>query len=258
VVIRLRILCRRKFGLHCRIFIILPKRQFATRSMRFRVVLSGSCSFRSAAFDNRHSTMKQPSSVVIDTRSLKRGVYEFEFSPSAESIGLDPDLFRDIEVNATLQIASRGMVVSLDVSSVATLECDRTLVEFDETISGSFEAPVIDASEIPDAIIGDEGETRESGRSRRSKSEHREALSSEDEARDDVSAGDSIDGVPILDGVIVLDHAVRDTVLLAIPMRKISPEARTMEIESAFGKDDSEIDPRWEALKNLSDKPGSK
>ena len=191
--------------------------------------------------------MRQPSTITIDTRPLKRGVHEFEFVPSADSIELDPALFRDIQVDAKLQIAARGMVVSLDVTAVATLECDRTLVAFDETVSGSFEGPVVDVSALPDLVTTEDGSETESPRSTRPGVAD----------LDSPGTSDLADGMPIVDGVIELDGAVRDTILLAIPMRRIAPDARTMELESEFGRDESEIDPRWEALRSLSDRDES-
>ena len=44
-----------------------------------------------------------------------------------------------------------------------------------------------------------------------------------------------------------------DTVLLAVPARKVAPGAEDIEIPTAFGTPGAEaaIDPRWEALRSL-------
>lgn len=181
-------------------------------------------------------------SLTIDSRAIGKGVHPFEFSPSPEDIDLDPKEFHSIGVEGTLHISSARMVVSFVANAVAVLECDRTLVEFDQEISGSFEGIVGDVSEIR---IADEDEV---------------AGAIPKVARDsstDFSADDLVDVVPMVEGVVVLDAAVRDTLILAVPMRKISPEAAAMELQTSFGtsgNDDADaesVDPRWEALRQL-------
>ena len=57
--------------------------------------------------------------------------------------------------------------------------------------------------------------------------------------------------------LIDLADAVRDTLLLAVPARKVAPGAEDVEIPTVFGAptaaDGTPIDPRWEALRALQE-----
>ncbi len=183
--------------------------------------------------------MRQAHSITIDTRSLKKGVHPFSFTPSPESVDLDPAKFFDIRVDGSLSITSSGIIVSLTAEAVATLECDRTLVDFDQQIAGTFEGIVVDATDYPDL---DAAEAQGGGRTEESAA-----------GSDPVDLSET---VPMYEGVVVLDSVVRDTLLLAIPMRKVSPQAAAMELKLEFGDDESGIDPRWEALRKLKGSGG--
>ncbi|MEM6784456.1 MAG: hypothetical protein AAF624_12065, partial [Bacteroidota bacterium] len=54
--------------------------------------------------------------------------------------------------------------------------------------------------------------------------------------------------------------AVGETLMLALPMRRVAPEARDQEIETTFGAlttpEGTPIDARWEALLGLADGGG--
>lgn len=186
--------------------------------------------------------MLKASSLKIDTRSRKKGVYQFDFSPSAEALDLDPSVFRDIVVTGSVSIASSGTVVRFTASAVAILECDRTLVDFDQPISGDFDGLVADATDYDESVSGKD--RQESG----------EKLAGANPV-DSLQSGDA-DLVPMFEGVIVLDDVVRDTLMLAVPMRKVSPEAAALEMKLEYGKEEEEeIDPRWEALRRLGNDP---
>ncbi|MEM1268849.1 MAG: DUF177 domain-containing protein [Bacteroidota bacterium] len=158
--------------------------------------------------------------VSIALQGLKPGVHTFSFTPSPEDVDLEPTLFSDIQVEATLDYQERRALVMLDASATAHLVCDRTLDAFDEEISG----------------------------------DHQVLYTADQE----LAGGDGDDEVERLEpGTLELDvtTAVRDTLMLALPLRRVSPAARDLELPTQFGalKDDegNAIDPRWEALKKL-------
>ncbi len=166
----------------------------------------------------------------IDITSFKSGVYHVELDPDADDLELDPDTFSDIHVLARLDCHRDRILVSLDVHGVTALTCDRTLQKYDETLEGTYQVLF-----GPERMVGAES--------------------------------DNFDEVRVLhpsDREIDVTDLVRDTLLLAIPHRKIAPGAEDEEIPMTFGAAASEtegsedgppsdIDPRWEALRELRD-----
>ena len=141
-------------------------------------------------------------------------------TPVAADVDLDPSKFSDIRVDSAVTALEDQLIVVLNCSASAHLICDRTLEPFVEEIEGEFGV-------VYKNDLGDEPE-----------SEELKLLPSD--ARQ-----------------IVLTEAVRDTLVLAIPARKIAPAAREIEIPTEFGVSETkEMDPRWEALKALK-KDGS-
>lgn len=156
----------------------------------------------------------------IEISPLKPGVHEFALEPGAESLDLDPEKFRDIRLHARLDVHERQILVALDVSATVELECDRTLRLFDQQIAGThhvlFAAPELIGADTEDY--------------------------------------DEVQVLQPSDQEIDLTAALRDTLLLAIPQRKIAPGAEDMDIDTVFGAPEDEeesIDPRWEALRQL-------
>lgn len=159
----------------------------------------------------------------IDIRSLKPGVHELSLTPEAVDLDMDPNGFSDIHVDVRMDYSGRQLTVVIQASAKAVLQCDRTLVDFTKAISGSW--GVLFAPP--------------------------ESIEQEDDGDDDIR--------PLLatDEEIDLTDIVRDTLLLAIPVRKIAPGAEDADIPTAFGEpEDSEVDPRWRALKKLKDQAG--
>lgn len=160
----------------------------------------------------------------IKITALELGVHTFELEPTPEAIGLEADRFSDIRVDVRLERGVDQILASFTASAVATLECDRTLQLFEQRIRGSY--VVLFAS--PELI----------------------------EQSDD--GGDGQDIRPLLpaDQEIDLAGPVRDTLLLAIPTRKIAPGAEALDLPTQFGAPTGEdaVDPRWEALKGLRDR----
>lgn len=163
---------------------------------------------------------------TIEVATLEPGLHQLTLEPSAEDLELDPEKFRDIQVDARLDVTERRILVLLDATAVATLECDRTLRLFDQEIGGTHH------------VIFAPPEFAEEG----------------DDAYDDVRPLDAFDKD------IDVTDVVRDTILLAIPQRCVAPGAEEEEIPTKFGAPDEEgdeIDPRWEALRKLKSGAGS-
>lgn len=156
----------------------------------------------------------------INIAVLKLGSHEFVVEPAAEDLEIDPDVFRDVRVSLRLDRRPDKVYVSLDASAVARLQCDRTLVDFDQPVSGHHEVFF-----APPEMA---------------------------EAKDD----DDIRPLYPEDEEIDITDVVRDTLLLAVPQRKVAPGAEDVEIQTQFGSAGEEtesIDPRWAALRALRD-----
>ncbi|WP_072714890.1 YceD family protein [Rhodothermus profundi] len=158
--------------------------------------------------------------VRIELAALREGFQRLELTPSAEALDLDPQVFEDIRVELQLTYEDGRLLVQLWAGATATLECDRTLELFKQSIEGAyslFYAP-------PGATV----------------------------RRDDV---EEFRELRASDRFVDLTDVVRDTLLLAIPMRKVKPGAESIPIPTQFGApaapEDAPVDPRWEALRKL-------
>jgi uncharacterized protein len=142
-----------------------------------------------------------------------------EMNPVTEDATFGP-----VQVDAVLDYQPDEALVTLEARTTATLTCDRTLRRFDEPLEGHyailFAAPGRSAPEESD--------------------DH-------DELRELPSRARHLD----------LTNAVRDTLLLAIPQRKVAPGAEDEEIDTVFGEPDRDpdapADPRFEKLRKLRD-----
>ncbi len=158
--------------------------------------------------------------VTIDTTPLSPGQHDLDVFPTAEEAGLDEEVFSEIRVSARLDLRPASALVRLSVSASATLTCDRTLVEFRQPISGGHVL----------LFLADESAG--------------------------ASSASAEDVRPLPEPGMPLDvtDAVHDTLLLALPVRRVAPGADDEPIETVFGDaGDSELDPRWEALRKLRD-----
>ncbi len=153
----------------------------------------------------------------VNIAGLKVGLHEMSLRPSPEDIDLDPEVFREVLVDLALDRRPDRVLVSFEASATACLKCDRTLVDFDEVVSGRHE--VLFAP--PEMVVEDDDSVRP-------------LLPDEEE--------------------IDITEVVRDTLVLAIPQRKVAPGAEDVEIPTRFGAAETEtIDPRWAALRALRD-----
>lgn len=154
----------------------------------------------------------------VHIASLPVGLHQETLHPSAEDLDLDPDVFSGVEVDLTLDVAERRVLAAYTARATARLECDRTLTMYDQPMAGDH--AVLFTADAPPP---------------------------EDDDDDDVFA--------LTDDAVDLDltEPVRDTLLLALPLRRVSPEAEAAEIPTAFGgpSDDEPTDDRWAALQAL-------
>lgn len=153
--------------------------------------------------------------------SLPLGLHEEILRPTAADLDLDPETFSDPEVDLRLDVGERRVLAQFTASATARLECDRTLVMFDQRVEGDH-AVLFTAEAEPD----DEG----------------------------------VLPLPADATEIDLTAPVRDTLLLALPVRRVSPEAEAAEIPTAFGgpAEGEPADDRWGALQALrGDTPDS-
>jgi len=161
--------------------------------------------------------------LTVDITSLTPGTHRVDFAPSAAESDLDPGTFADIHVDVQLQYHRDRILVRLRVEATAELTCDRTLKEYEQPVTGEYSLLF-----GPPSMVGQEGEAFE-------------------EVRPLASTDREID----------LTDVVRDTLLLALPQRRIAPDARDEPIEETFGSpeedEDTPVDPRWSKLEALSE-----
>ena len=137
--------------------------------------------------------------------------------PSAEDIDLDARRFSQIRVLVTVAKAGEHMLVTLEARAAAVLLCDRTLGEFKQPIQGTYRM-----------LLASKGEG--------------------------MPPGDFDEGILLKASQRTIDVAcaARDTLMLAVPTRKVAPHAEDIEIQTVFGAPESSTDRRWEALRSLS------
>jgi uncharacterized protein len=165
--------------------------------------------------------------LTVDITSLSSGIHQLEMTPSAEAAGLDPTTFEDLHVEAELQCHRDRILVKLRATATAELTCDRTLKPYKQPVEGHYSLLF-----GPPSMVGQEGEEF-------------------DEVRPLDPSDQEID----------LTDVVRDTLLLALPQRRIAPGAEDEPIAQEFGapedEEDEPVDPRWSELRKLRDDDAS-
>lgn len=152
----------------------------------------------------------------INAAPLKVGKHKLTFTPSAESLELEPDRFEAITVTVEMDLSVGQAWLTLQTAADAHLICDRTLIPFIQRVEGSFRLLFTNQVEA------------------------------DEESDEDIRSYPE-------DQVLEITDAVRDTILLSVPIRKIAPKAAGLEIQTRFGaSNEDETDPRWEALKGLN------
>ena len=158
----------------------------------------------------------------IDLTPLDEGMHHVVLEPQAQAVDLDPDRFKDLRLEAVLEIFNNRVLTTLHASATAQLECDRTLALFEQPIEGTYRILFVPPS------FADDNET------------------------DDEETGyEEVRVFHPSDRDIDVTEAVRDTLLLAVPARKVAPGAEDLDLPTVFGATDTAIDPRWEALRSL-------
>lgn len=157
--------------------------------------------------------------VEIDITRMAAGLHEVHLRPSVDALGLDPDAFSDIEAVVRLDVGGNQILARFTVAGSVTLVCDRSLVQYQQPVRGEFTVVYF-------SVDGESIEENETSRYL-------------------ARGANEID----------VTDVVRDTILLAIPLKHVAPEARDEELVLSYGPggDDPLIDSRWEALKKLKD-----
>lgn len=155
--------------------------------------------------------------VQIDISTMSAGLHEVVLHPSVSDLDLSGEEFDAIEVLVRLDIGDQQILAQLEVSADTKLICDRTLASFTERVSGRF------------TIVFT-----------------RKAINPTDSNETVKHLGSAARELDVTD-------EMRDTILLAVPLRKVAPEAREAELVLTYGADaaDVSVDPRWEALRQL-------
>lgn len=159
----------------------------------------------------------------VRTAPLSDGLHTESFTPAPADLDLDANAFSDLAVDVRLAVSERQIVASFEVSATAHLVCDRTDEPFDQTVRGAHSVLII----APDAPLA----------------------GSDDEdivvTPDDSTHAD-------------LTGPIRDTLLLAVPVRRVSPAAEALDLPTAFGgpTTDAPADDRWAALRALRSDDG--
>lgn len=165
--------------------------------------------------------------LTIDISSLSSGIHQLELTPTADAASLDPTTFGDLRVEAELQCHRDRILVKLHATATAELTCDRTLEPYDQPVEGDYNVLF-----GPPSMVGQEGEEF-------------------DEVRPLSPSDQEID----------LTDVVRDTLLLALPQRRVAPGAEDEPIDQEFGaseeQEDDSVDPRWDELRKLRDDDAS-
>ena len=161
--------------------------------------------------------------LTVDITSLSSGIHQLEMTPSPETADLDPTTFEEVRVEAELQCHRDRILVTLLATATAELTCDRTLQRYEQPVEGQYSVLF-----GPPSMVGQEGE------------EFDEVRPLDPSARE-----------------IDLTDVVRDTLLLALPQRRIAPGAEDEPIAREFGAPEDEeetpVDPRWSELRTLRD-----
>ena len=160
--------------------------------------------------------------LCVAIAALATGLHDETLQPTAEALDLDPHVFDAIVVDAHLDVADRRILVTYEAKAMATLECDRTLVDYQQPVEGAGTVLFVSPDQLPDDADD----------------EDILPLPSDAPERD-------------------LTEPVRDTLMLALPLRRVAPEAKDAEIPTTFGAEPEDdgtiIDDRWEALRRLRD-----
>ena len=159
--------------------------------------------------------------VHLEIGGFKSGGRSLSYELTADDLDLAPEEFEELAADIDLDREADRILVRLSVSGTAHLICDRTSEPFAQEVRGTHTLLFVPHDRVES--LGDDS--------------------------------DDIIGFDPTDTVLDVTDAVRDTLLLSVPVRKIAPGAEELEIPTRFGDSGQDIDPRWEALKALQAQP---
>lgn len=157
--------------------------------------------------------------VRFDIGGFKTGGRSLSKDLEAAELELDSEDIRDIHVDIELDREGDRILVQYDVSGTAHLICDRTTEPFAQEVQGTHSLLFVPHDRVESVTDG----------------------------------SDDILGFDPTDTVLDLTVPVRDTLLLAVPIRRIAPGAEDLDIPTSFGDTGQDIDPRWEVLRKLKE-----
>ena len=144
---------------------------------------------------------------------------DLHYEPGPEVLGLDPEMFSDLQVDVHVVPAGGHTEVNVETFGIAQLVCDRTLKKFSQKVAGT--CLVVYASSV-------------------------EVL--RPKLRDHCDEWYVSEG---LENAVDLAPVIRDSLLLALPLRAVSPEGADAEMQTSFGDSSTGVDERWSALREL-------
>lgn len=166
--------------------------------------------------------------ILVQIQGMQDGRATFDITVPASDIPDIPTEFHsDVRVVGTVARSGRRFRIDCDVTTMATLVCDRSLEEYDEPMGVALSLSY---------VIDNEAAIR------------REP----DEVDDDGS-------IPLREDAKVIDMSdeVRQELVVHLPMRRVAPQYRDKEINEIFGdldkaeNHDVENDDTWAALRGI-------
>lgn len=164
--------------------------------------------------------------LIIELGALTQGVHQLSYSPKPSDVDLDPEVFSEVAVEVVLDYQKERALVTLEAHATAHLTCDRTLKPFDQEVHGSYSILYATRREATPGF----------------------------EAKDSEEPYEEIRELDLTDLRLDITEAVRDTLVLALPQRRVAPGAEDIELQTQYGDGEEpgeQIDPRWEALRKL-------
>lgn len=151
--------------------------------------------------------------LAVDLTPLAPGLHELALHPEPHELDVSDETFEQIAVKLSVDYQTDRVFLRLAIEAEALLVCDRTLVPYRQRLSGSHRVLFLLPERVPEP------------------------------ADDDVRPLPQ-PGVPL-----DLTDVVRDTLLLALPVRRVAPGADDQPLDLVFGDEAEDVaDPRWEAL----------
>jgi len=159
--------------------------------------------------------------IGIYIQGLKDGEYTIHETCNAEDVNeMPPEYKGTLNVNGKLRKHINRYLIDAEIDVTAYLQCDLSLEEYQENIRTSFHATYIIG------VSSDNGD------------EHNNIFVIGDDTKE-----------------IALDYVIREELLLALPLKRISPQWRNKDWQQPIQEEIKENEPlpsdTWAVLKNL-------